>query len=140
GSGAVAVALATAAPSAQATDFLAGAGKQTTSPPLAGTPAGNAADAKFAPEFATLCAAFPDRGRFALQEPFIDNNPKNGQWDANVDLTGNPPSSTPEPYCDANGNGHWDGIYQDNQKGTANAPHDEPEATAVAISHGTNTH
>ena len=139
GLGTCAAALAfAAAPTAHAADFLAGAAKQVTSPPLAGTPAGNAADASFAPLFSTVCAGFPNRGRFALQEPFVDQN-GNGQWDANVDLTGNPPSGPPEPYCDANGNGHWDGIYQDNQKGPATAPHDDLEVRAVAISDGKNT-
>ena len=70
GTCAAALALA-AAPTAHAADFLAGAAKQVTSPPLAGTPAGNAADASFAPLFSTVCAGFPNRGRFALQEPFV---------------------------------------------------------------------
>ena len=118
-------------------DFLAGAGRQITTPPLAGTPAGAAADAAFAPAFA-MCPqpVFPSAGRFALQEPFDDLD-GNGQWDAHVDLTGNPPSGPPEPFCDANANGRWDGIYADNGTGPANGVHDDLDVRAVAISDGT---
>jgi hypothetical protein len=123
------------APPAGATGFLAGASKQVTSPPMQGTAEGNAADSQFAPLFSACGPLFPDRGRFALQEPFNDQN-GNKQWDPHVDLTGTPPSGPPEPYCETNQNQHWDGIYQDNEKGPATAPHDPLEARAVAISDG----
>src|SRR5260221_9934559 len=89
--------------------FTAGAARIVTTPPLAGTPAAAAADAKFAPEFANCPAQlFPDRGRFALQEPFSDTN-GNGQWD-DVPLDSPPDPSKAEPFCYANGNGRWDGM------------------------------
>ena len=133
----VAAVLALVAPSAGAAGFLAGAGVQETSPPAAGTAAGNAADAQFAAAFSTCPGApvFPDRGRFALQEPFNDQN-GNHQWDPHVDLTTNPPSGAPEPYCETDQNNRWDGIYQDNEKGPATGPHDPLQARAVAISDG----
>src|SRR3954453_23356390 len=75
-------ALLMATATAGAAGFSAGAGAIVTTPPKAGTPEGNAADEAFAPEFAGRCPAplFPDRGRFALQEPYVDVN-GNGQWD-----------------------------------------------------------
>src|SRR5436305_10742675 len=89
--GLAALLLALGAGPAHAAGFTAGAGAIVTTPPAAGTPAGNAADAAFAPEFANCPAAlFPDRGRFALQEPFVDLN-GNGQWD-DVPIDGSDPS------------------------------------------------
>ncbi len=116
--------------SAQATGFLAGAGEQDTTPPPAGT--GGTDPASFA-----LCSQplFPDRGHFALQEPFSDLN-GNGQWDPGADLSGSAPSGPPEPFCDANGNGRWDGIYADNGRGPATGVHDPIDVRAVAISDG----
>ncbi|MDX6698772.1 MAG: hypothetical protein QOE65_2169 [Solirubrobacteraceae bacterium] len=112
---------------------------QDTTPPLAGTPAATEANGQ---SFAACpSAAFPHLGRFALQEPFNDQN-GNGQWDANVDIAPvvgdqNPPTATgpPEPYCDANGNGHWDGIYSD-KAFPATGVHDRLEARAIALSDG----
>ncbi|MBV9213579.1 MAG: hypothetical protein JOZ25_08025, partial [Actinobacteria bacterium] len=125
-----------AAQTAAAAGFLAGAGVESTTPPAQGSSEGNQANSDFAGAFSTcLAATFPDAGRFALQEPFNDQN-GNKQWDPNVDLTTSPPSGAPEPYCDANTNGHWDGIYQDNEKGPATGVHDQLEARAVAISDG----
>src|SRR4051795_9053240 len=95
-----ALVLGAAAAPAGAAGYTAGAGEAVTTPPRAGTPAGNAADAEFAPEIAQLCPAqlFPDRGRFALQEPFLDRN-GNGQWD-DVSLDSPDPTAA-EPFCDA---------------------------------------
>ena len=107
----VCIAAIAAAP-AHAAPFLAGTGKQITTPPAT-------ADVKWP----AACAAFPDHGRFALQEPFTDSN-GNGQWDPG------------EPWCDANANGRWDGIYADNNKGPATGVHDDLDARAVAISDG----
>jgi hypothetical protein len=120
----VALLLLALAPSASAAGFEAGAGRQLITPPTWPSPAADAANAKFAPAFATVCAAFPDHGRFALQEPFIDNKPANGQWDPG------------EPFCDANANGRWDGIYADNNKGPATGVHDDIDVRAVALSDG----
>src|SRR5204862_509687 len=43
----------------------------------------------------------------------------------------------PEPYCDANGNGHWDGIYTSGGGGPADGKHDDIDVRAVAIGSGT---
>jgi hypothetical protein len=117
--------------------FLAGAAVQDLTPPLAGTAAAAAADTRFQPNAATLCPAalFPDRGRFALQEPFKDLN-GDGQWDAGADLSKGPDGKTPDPFCDTNLNGRWDGIYADNGHGPAAGIHDPIDARAVAISDG----
>src|SRR3954453_11288334 len=117
-------AAAASAPSASEAAFQAGAGRQVITPPSWPSAAATAANAKFAPAFATACAAFPDHGRFALQEPFADGD-GNGQWDPG------------ELFCDANGNGRWDGIYADNNKGPATGVHDDIDARAVALSDGT---
>jgi hypothetical protein len=116
--------------------FLAGAGRAETTPPLAGTAAGAAADKRFAALLADCPhAAFPTQGRFALQEPFNDLN-GTGLWDAGFDLSGGPDGRKPDPFCDANANGNWDGIYQDNGRGPAAGVHDPLVARAVAISDG----
>jgi len=100
--------------------FLAGAARADSTPPLAGTPAGTAVDRQFAGGFATCPAAsFPDRGVFALQEPFRG--------------TAAQPST---PFCDANLNGRWDGIFADNGWGPATGVHDPLDVRAIAISDG----
>jgi hypothetical protein len=111
----VAALLAGAAPtSAHAAGFLAGAAREATTPPLAGQP-----DGGFGPS-AALCPAalFPNRGLFALQEPYAGS------------------SEPPQVFCDANGNGRWDGIYADNGRGPADGVHDPIEVRAVAVSDG----
>jgi hypothetical protein len=137
----IAIGAGAAPPAALGAGFLAGAGVQDMTPPLAGTPAGTAANGHSFDNCPS--AAFPDLGRFALQEPFNDQN-HNGQWDQGVDVspTGGqkPPtfSGPPEPFCDANGNGRWDGIYSD--KGTPMTDvHDPLQARAIAISDGSHT-
>jgi hypothetical protein len=113
---------------AHAAGFQAGAAREITTPPAAGTPAATAADQQFAGGWATCpSATFPDRGSWGLQEPFTDTN-ANGAWDDNP----------PEPYCDANGNGHWDGIYSSGKFGLAQGVHDDIDVRAVAISDGSN--
>src|SRR5947209_8645162 len=106
---AVAAVLAGAAP-AHAAGFLAGAAKEVTTPPLAGQP-----DGGFGPS-SPLCpaAAFPNTGLFALQERYA--------------------GASPQVFCDANGNGRWDGIYADNGRGPADGVHDPIEVRAVAVS------
>jgi hypothetical protein len=121
--------------SALADGFLAGAGQADATPPAAGSAAGNAADANFASQFAScppmLGAA---KGRFALQEPFTDQN-HHGQWDPNASL-GGPPTGPPDPFCDANANGHWDGMYSPNGNGPEGPVHDPIDVRAVALSDG----
>jgi hypothetical protein len=116
--------------------FRAGAGVADITPPVAGTPAALAADSVFAPEFAGCpAAAFPARGRFALQEPFTDLN-GDGQWDLGADLVSGLTGKRPDPFCDANGNGRWDGIYADNANGPAAGVHDPIDVRAIAIADG----
>ena len=116
--------------------FLAGAGRADTTPPLAGTAAGRAVDAQFAPGLARCpAAAFGSTGRFALQEPFSDLNGDN-QWDAGTDLNTGPTGQKPDPFCDANANGRWDGIYSDNEFGPATGVNDPVDVRAIAISDG----
>ena len=118
--------------------FYAGAARIDITPPLAGTPAAQQADAQFAPGLAACpSTAFPASGRFALQEPFVDLNGDN-QWDAGTDLNTGPDGRKPDPFCDANANGRWDGIYSDNEKGPASGVHDPIDVRAVAISDGQN--
>jgi hypothetical protein len=118
--------------------FLAGVGREDITPPLAGTPAARQANQQFAPELADCPAAsFPTQGRFALQEPFDDLN-RDNQWDAGTDLNQGPNGQKPDPFCDANANGRWDGIYADNEKGPASGVHDPIDVRAVAISDGRN--
>jgi hypothetical protein len=134
---AIALALVATAPaSAQRYRFFAGSGRSDTTPPAAGTAAGNAADAGFGPSTAGCQAvAFPSRGRFALQEPFDDLN-GDGQWDAGADLNNGPTGQKLDPFCDANANGRWDGIYADNELGPSSGVHDPIDVRAVAVSDG----
>jgi hypothetical protein len=126
----------TAAIGARSYRFYAGAGQADITPPLAGTPAGNAANRRFAPGFAGCPSdAFPSQGRFALQEPFDDLN-GDDQWDAGADLNNGPNGQKPDPFCDANGNGRWDGIYSDNEFGPERGVNDPVNARAIAISDG----
>jgi hypothetical protein len=129
--------LGAAAPaSATAYHFRAGAGRVDTTPPLAGTVAGDQANRQFAPGFAACsAAAFPTQGRFALQEPFNDLN-GDQQWDAGADLNHGPNGQKPDPLCDVNANGRWDGLYADNQWGPMTGVHDPIDVRAVAISDG----
>jgi hypothetical protein len=118
------------------TAFLAGAAELDTTPPLAGTAAGNQADAEFMPGAAGCSKTlYPTQGVFALQEPY-DNADHTLQWDAGVSLTGGP-QTPPDPYCDVNGNGNWDGIYADNGRGPMTSVHDPIDVRAFAIAYGT---
>src|SRR5579884_1810204 len=128
----------TPAPAAAASGyrFYAGTGRADITPPLSGTAPGNRADQQFAGGFASCPgAAFPTQGRFALQEPFADLI-GDDQWDPGADLNNGPTGQKPDPFCDANANGRWDGIYSDNEHGPATGVHDPIDVRAVAISDG----
>jgi hypothetical protein len=72
-------------------------------------------------------AAFPGRRLFALQEPYVD-----------VDGSGF--FDYPEPFCDANTNGRYDGLYLSGAVNhLARKVHDRIDARAVAVSDGTST-
>jgi len=132
-----AVLLASCAPAAaKGLRFYAGAGQADVTPPAAGSAAGAAADAQFAPGLAACpAAALPTMGRFALQEPFADLN-GDDQWDAGANLSGGPDGKRPDPFCDANANGRWDGIYSDNENGPVTGVNDPIDVRAIAISDG----
>ena len=116
--------------------FRAGAARLDTTPPAAGSAAGDQADSEFARGFAACpSAVFGSQGRFALQEPFNDLN-GDGQWDAGTDLSHGPDGKKPDPFCDVNANGRWDGLYADNNWGPVSGVHDAVDVRAVAISDG----
>lgn len=56
-----------------------------------------------------------------------------------MNLSGGPDGKKPDPFCDANDNGNWDGIYQDNGFGPATGVNDPLDARAFAISDGHDT-
>ena len=74
-----------------------------------------------------------------FEEPYQDTD---GSGDFNYPLSGGGGGApVPEPFCDYNGNGRWDGIYSsggiDVQPDTS--VHDPIDARAVAIGDGTHT-
>ncbi len=123
-----AAALLLAAP-AHAADFRVGAASTDVTPP-AFNAANDAAD--LGPQGAVCSPSFFNGPRlFRYEEPYHDQD-GNGVFDYQGGDT----------FCDANGNGHWDGIY------SAGAPDhvaravkqdDRPVARAFAISDGTKT-
>lgn len=123
-----------ASAAAATTSYMAGAGSADITPPPSGSAAAAAANSAFGPANCPA-ALFPALGRFALQEPFQDLNGDN-QWDAGTDLSSGPNGQKPDPYCDANANGRWDGIYSDNGNGPARGVNDPIGVRAFAISDG----
>lgn len=72
-------------------------------------------------------AAFPGKRLFALQEPYVDVD-GSGYFDY------------AEPFCDANTNGRYDGLYLSGAVNhLARKVHDRIEARAVAVSDGAAT-
>src|SRR5438876_1481290 len=72
-----------------------------------------------------------------FEEPYQDTD---GSGDFSYPLSGGPGTApAPEPFCDYNHNGRWDGVYlsggADHQ---AKSVHDPIDARAVAFSDGTN--
>ncbi|MEA2390513.1 MAG: hypothetical protein QOK31_622 [Solirubrobacteraceae bacterium] len=126
-------ALLFAAP-ASAADYKVGAATTDTTPPLfhAGDDATD-----LGPQGAACTPAIYNGPRtFRFEEPYQDNN-NNGQFDYKPD-----PPNPPDAFCDANGNGRWDAIYN-----SGAAEHlakyvkadGRPRARAFAISDGTRT-
>src|SRR3954467_6099187 len=73
-----------------------------------------------------------------FEEPYQDTD---GSGDFSYPVSGDPGAApAPEPFCDYNHNGRWDGIYlsggSDHQ---AKAVHDPIDARAVAFSDGSKT-
>lgn len=99
--------------------FRAGAAVVDITPP----PFDAASDAKAFP----LCAGFTGPRLFALQEPYLD-------------LDGSGFYDYPEPFCDANTNGRYDGLYLSGAVDhLARRVHDRIDARAFAVSEGSST-
>ncbi|MEA2375096.1 MAG: hypothetical protein QOD53_1559 [Thermoleophilaceae bacterium] len=127
---AAAVALACAAPAAQAAgSFQVGAAKIDITPPKFDA-------AHDEPEFASCPPGMTGARAFRFIEPYVDVN-GNGQYDY-----GDPATSTPpEPFCDANMDQRHEDVYL---SGAVNSPaktvHDPIDARAIAFSDGTSTY
>jgi hypothetical protein len=117
------VALVAAAPATAANaPYQVGAARvDITPPPLSQTAATPAA-------FARCPAGMDGPRKWAFDEPYVDAD---GSGDFNY------PNGAPEPYCDANHNGRWDGVYiSGGVDHPAGEVHDPIDARAIAISDG----
>jgi hypothetical protein len=105
--------------------YEVGAARIDTTPPAASSAAATPA------AFAKCPASMDGPRQWAFDEPYVDTD-GSGDFDY--------PNGAPEPYCDANHNGRWDGIYV---SGGVNHPagdvHDPIDARAIAISDGSHT-
>ena len=113
--------------------FLAGAAKVETTPPLFDA----AADAAMFP----LCppAVFSGPRLFGLQEPYVDLD---GSGFFNYSLDPNDPmfGQGADSFCDANGNGRYDGLYSAGGVDHLLAwVHDAVHARALAVGDGQRT-
>jgi hypothetical protein len=137
-------AAAPAAAQADATPWQIGAAKVDTTPPLYN----QAQDLIDFPEASCPRAVFTGPRSWRFEEPYIDTD---GSGDFNYPpdpVTGN---RTPEPFCDYNHNGRWEGIYlsggTDHHAVPSTSPipgysgpgHDPIDARAVAFSDGSKT-
>jgi hypothetical protein len=117
--------LAVPSHAAAAAPYEVGAARVDVTPPAASSAAATPA------AFAGCPAAMDGPRQWAFDEPYIDTD---GSGDFNY------PNGAPEPYCDANHNGRWDGIYV---SGGVDHPagdvHDPIDARAIAISDGRHT-
>jgi hypothetical protein len=78
-------------------------------------------------------AVYSGPRQWAFEEPYIDT-------DSSGDF--NYPNGEPEPYCDANHNGRWEGIYISggvDHPASVDHVHDPIDARAIAIGDGTHT-
>jgi hypothetical protein len=121
----LAAALVPAGADAAGAPYEVGAARLDITPP----PAGDAGARPAA--FATCPPAMDGPRLWAFDEPYIDAD---GSGDFNY------PDGEPEPYCDANHNGRWDGIYiSGGVDHPAGVVHDPIDARALAISDGDST-
>jgi hypothetical protein len=118
--------LLAAAPAASAdTPYLAGAARVEITPPAYQA----SQDATEFPGCNTT--VFNGPRQFAFEEPYIDTD-DSGDF--------NYPSGEPEPFCDANANGRWEGIYSSGGVDhLVKEVHDPIDARAIALSDGTHT-
>ena len=105
--------------------YEAGAARADITPPPA-------SDSSAAPAAFASCPPGMNGPRmWAFDEPYVDAD---GSGDFNY------PNGAPEPYCDANHNGRWDGIYiSGGVDHPAGVVHDPIDARALAISDGERT-
>jgi hypothetical protein len=136
----LAAAFVPAAAQADDTPWLIGAAKVDTTPPAFDP----AQDLQDFPEVdaarATTCprSVYDGPRLWRFEEPYQDTD---GSGDFSYPVTGPPGTApAPEPFCDYNHNGRWDGIYlsggADHQAKTV---HDPIDARAVAFSDGSKT-
>ncbi|MFL5908582.1 MAG: hypothetical protein ACJ75Z_13425 [Solirubrobacterales bacterium] len=126
---AVAAAPAAAKPTAQ---WRIGAAKVDTTPPRFDA----AQDLQDFPEAACPREIFTGPRLWRFEEPYVDTD---GSGDFNYPDNGTGAPS-PEPFCDFNHNGRWDGIYlSGGANHLAKSVHDPIDARAVAFSDGTKT-
>ena len=114
------------ASAAAADGFSVGAAKvEITPPPIA--------DATAAPAAFASCPAIYDGPReWAFEEPYTDLD-GSGSFNYTADAVA-------EPYCDANSNGRWDGMYlSGGVDDRAHTVHDPIDARATAFSSGGHT-
>jgi hypothetical protein len=114
---------AAAAPSHAATPpYEVGAARVDITPPPIGQTAATP------PAFAKCPAGMDGPRMWAFDEPYVDVD---GSGDFNY------PNGAAEPYCDANHNGRWDGVYiSGGVDHPAGVVHDPIDARAIAISDG----
>jgi hypothetical protein len=122
---------ATHAPNADAAaGFQVGAARVDTTPPAYSA----SQDATGFPGCNT--AVYDGPRQFAFEEPYIDSD---GSGDFSY-LPSGGDGLAPEPFCDANGNGRWDGIYSSGGVDhLAKDVHDPIDARAIAVSEGSRT-
>src|SRR5438132_10582657 len=133
-------ALVPAAAQADDTPWLIGAAKVDTTPP-AFDPAQDLQDfPEVDPGRQMSCPRITYNGPrlWRFEEPYQDTD---GSGSFSYPLSGGPGTApAPEPFCDYNHNGRWDGIYlsggADHQ---AKSVHDPIDARAVAFSDGSRT-
>jgi hypothetical protein len=125
---------------AEDTPWMIGAAKVDTTPPAFDA----AVDLADFPEVdaarVTTCSRLVYSGQrlWRFEEPYQDTD---GSGDFTYPVSGDPGAvPAPEPFCDYNHNGRWDGIYlSGGADHKAKAVHDSIDARAVAFSDGART-
>ena len=119
--------VAAASASAAVPGWQIGAARIDTTPPAYDA----AQDLQDFPEASCPRATFDGPRLWRFEEPYTDTD---GSGDFNY------PGGSPEPFCDYNGNGRWDGIYLSGGiDHLAKFLHDPIDARAVAFSAGGKT-
>jgi hypothetical protein len=126
-----AVALTTPTMAGAEEPWMIGAARVDTTPPAFDS----TQDLQDFPESTCPRATFSGPRKWRFEEPYTDAD---GSGHFSYPIGGGAP--VPEPFCDANANGRWDGIYvSGGVDHPAGEVHDPIDARAVAISDGTKT-